>query len=177
MVRSQLQKTKNEFLNTIDNRYDSFFAVDVIDNRIMIKLWKELERMKCNYLCPWCGMPCCGTFNCNDKYTRFALPSPNPATSKHSCHFHRDTAITGARELDGNDEETDRLPNKGDCPRLIEIQLKWRITDPENKDGPKIYVPTTYYDTTWNIKSKEEDPDKGSGFFWQWFLSFVSYRY
>ena len=94
----------------------------------MIELWKDLEDMKCNYLCPWCGMPCCGTTNCNDKYTRFELPSPNEAKIKHSCHFHRDTAITGARELTGDtDEETDRLPNKGDCPRLIEIQLRWRI--------------------------------------------------
>ena len=179
VVRSQLQKSKNEFLESIDNRYDSFYSPDVIDNRIMIELWKNLEKMKCNYLCPWCGMPCCGTTNCNDKYTRLELPSPNPAKIKHSCHFHRDSAITGVGESAGwdTDEITDRSPNRGDCPQLIERETKWRIQNPENKDGPKIWVPTTYYDTTWAIKSKEDDPDKGSGLFWQWFLSFVSCQY
>ena len=175
LVRSQLQTSKEDFLNANKNRIDAFYCPDEIDNRILNKIWDELKAMKCNYLCPWCGMPCCGTKNCNDLYIRRGLPSSVEAKVKHSCHFHRDSAITGAREL-VNDKETDRLPNQGGCPRLIEIKTKWRINDPENKDGPKIYVPTTYYDTTWRIKSPEEDPDQGSGFFWQWFLSFVSYH-
>ena len=173
LVRSQLQTSKEDFLNTIENRFDTFYSPDEIDDRVFPKLWKELEGMKCKYLCPWCGMPCCGTQNCNDKYVPDGLPSIDDAKVKHSCHFHRDPAIAGAREL-VNHQVTDRLPNQGGCPRRVEKNYRWRINDPENKDGPKIYVATTYYDTTWRIKSAEEDPDQGSGFFWQWFLSFVS---
>ena len=174
-MRIQLQTSKEEFFNRKEERFDSFFAQDVIDNRILEKFWKELEDMRCNYLCPWCGMPCCGTQNCNEMYDRHGVPSTEHAKVKHSCQFHRDSAITGTKEL-VNDNETDRIPNKGDCPRLIQIGMKWRIKDPEKNDGSQIYVPTTYFDTTWNIKSPEDDPELGSGFFWQWFLAYVSPR-
>ena len=172
LVRSQLQTSKEDFLNASKDRFDAFYSPDEIDNRILRKLWADLERMKCNYLCPWCGMPCCGTSNCNDSYVRGGLPASNEAKYKHSCQFHRDSAITGTGEII-NDKVTDRSPNNGDCPRLIEINMKWRITDPAN-DGSKITVPSPYYNSTWKIKSNQEDPDQGSGYFWQWFLAFVS---
>ena len=171
-MRIQLQTSKEEFFNRKEERFDSFFAQDVIDNRILDKFWKELEDMRCNYLCPWCGMPCCGTQNCNEMYDRHGVPSTEHAKVKHSCQFHRDSAITGSAELI-NDKVTDRLANRGDCPRTFDVQ--WRITDPENKDA-LIYVPTSYFETTWRIKSADEDPDQSSGLFWQWFLSFVSYE-
>ena len=87
--------------------------------------------------------------------------------------FHRDTTITGTTEVSGG-VQTNRLPNFGDCPRLIEIERGWMIPDPKNKDGPRIRVLVNYFDTTWRIVSTAEDADKSSGFFWQWFLSFVS---
>ena len=170
VVRSQLHQSKEIFLKTLEKRFDSFFSPDEVDNRIIIKLWKELEEMKCDYLCPWCGMPCCGTQNCNDLYVKGELPSPVNAKVKHSCQFHRDSAIKGSVEL-VNGERTDRLFNGGGCTRR---KTKFRMTDPENKDGPKISVPKTYYDTTWRIRSRDEDSDQSSGFFWQWFLAFVS---
>ena len=172
-VRCQLQETKEMFLKTVENRFDSFFSRDEIDNRIKTKLWKELEGMKCKYLCPWCGMPCCGTQNCNDLYQKDGLPSTVDAEVKHSCHFHRDSAITGVEEII-NDVVTNRLPNTGDCRRNVETKLHWKIPDPKNRFGPRIWVPTTYYHTTWRIKPPAEDADQGSGFFWQWYLSFVS---
>ena len=172
VVRSQLQKSKETFLMTVGNRFDPFFSPDEIDRRILTKLWNELQGMKCKYLCPWCGMPCCSTQNCNDLYERWGLPSTVEAKVKHSCHFHRDTAIRGVTELI-NDKLTDRLFNRGDCPGLIAQGAQLRIQDPENRDK-KIYVPLTYYDTTWRIKASEQDPDQGSGYFWQWFLAFVS---
>ena len=169
-VRSQLEQSKNIFMEDVEKRFNSFYSPDEIDNRIIIKLWKELEQMKCNYLCPWCGMPCCGTKNCNDLYVEGGVPSTVHAKVKHTCQFHRDGAIRGAGE-----EGTNRLPNTGDCPRMVKNKSGWIIRDPENRDGPEIRVPTTYYDTTWGIKSSEDDPDQSSGYFWQWFLAFVSY--
>ena len=172
VVRGQLQQSKEKFLKTIENRFDSFFSPDEIDDRIVTKLWKELEGMKCNYLCPWCGMPCCGDMDCNDLYVKDGLPSTVEAKHKHSCHFHRDPSITGVGELRFFGV-SDRLPNTGDCPQLIEKGEKWNIQDPQNRDEA-ILVPSTYYDTTWRIKSRAEDADKGCGYFWQWFLAFVS---
>jgi len=176
VVRSELQKSKQEFLKNVENQISLFYSPDQLDDRIIPKLWKGLESMKCNYLCPWCGMPCCNTYNCNNLYDRDAVhgkgkPSTTVAKEKHSCQFHRDSAITGTRETI-NDKETDRIPNNGDCPRLIQIGQEWRIKDPEKNDGSKITVPTSYFDTTWRIKSAEDDPELGSGFFWQWFLAF-----
>ena len=172
-VRCQLQETKEMFLKTVENRFDSFFSRNEIDNRIKTKLWKELEGMKCNYLCPWCGMPCCGTKNCNELYVPRGVPSTVDAEVKHSCHFHRDPAITGVGERI-NEVVTNRLPNNGGCPRRMEIGITRSIINPGNTGGLIIYVPYTYYDTTWRIKRTEQDPDLGSGFFWEWFLSFVS---
>ena len=174
-ARSQLQISKGEFLKANENRLKTFCSPEAIDNRILIKFWKKLQEMKCNYLCPWCGMPCCGTQDCNKLYVRNGLPSSKKAETRHTCQFHRDSAITGTHEIVDN-KITDRSPNKGDCPRLIEINMQWKITDPANKNGPQICVPSTYYDTTWYIKSREENPDQGSGYFWQWFLAFVSYH-
>ena len=173
-VRSQLQQSKKTFMEDVENRFDSFYSLDEIDNRIITKLWKELEEMKCDYLCPWCGMPCGGMQNCNDLYVQGEVPSTVHAKVKHTCQFHRDGAITGVGET-SNGELTNRLPNTGDCPRMVKNNAGWIISDPENRDGPEIWVPTTYYDTTWLIKPYEEDPDHSSGYFWQWFLAFVSY--
>ena len=172
-VRSDLQKSKVEFLESIRSHFDPFLSSDAIDNRILTKLWKELEEMKCNYLCPWCGMPCCGTANCNDLYEKFELPSTYDAQVKHSCQFHRDASITGVKEH----KSPDQLANHGGCPQRIANKRKRRISNPADKDGAAIWVHYTYYDTTWRIKSSEEDPDQDSGFFWQWFLSFVSSRF
>ena len=174
VVRSQLQKSKETFLMTVGNRFDPFFSPDEIDRRILTKLWNELQGMKCKYLCPWCGMPCCSTQNCNDLYVKGEVPSTVHAKVKHSCQFHRDSAIRGTVLL-VNNIETDSLSNKGDCPQRIDIKRKCIIIDPEKRDGSEIEVPYTYYDTTWRIKSSEEDPDQSSGLFWQWFLAFVSY--
>ena len=171
VVRTQLQETKNDFLKKVETRLGSFFSPDAINDRIVPKIWNELEKMKCNYLCPWCGMPCCGTSNCNELYKRHGLPSKKKADPLHSCQFHRDSAITGVTDII-NDKVSNRLSNTGDCPRLIEIEAVWRIDNPEN-DKEQIDVPTTYYDTTWRIKSRSDDPDQESGVFWNWFLSFV----
>ena len=169
-VRSDLQKSKREFLNSITSHFDPFISSEAIDNRILTKLWKELEEMKCNYLCPWCGMPCCGTTNCNDSYEKFELPTTFDAPVKHSCQFHRDASITGIKVR----KSPDQLANYGGCPLRITNKITRRIPNPADKNGETIWVPYTYYDTTWRIKSSEEDPDQESGFFWQWFLSFVS---
>ena len=175
-VRSQLYKTKQEFLKKIESRYDPFLSPDEIDNRVLTKFWEHLENMRCNFLCPWCGMPCCGISNCNDMYKEGELPSVNEAKQKHSCQFHRDPSINGTYELI-NDKETDRLPNNGGCPERKARDTRVRITNPADKDGPKIYVDYSYYHTTWNIKTPQEDAEQLSGVFWQWFLSFVSFHF
>ena len=173
--RSQLQQSKETFVEAVENRFDSFCSPDEIDNRIITKLWKELEEMKCDYLCPWCGMPCCGTKNCNDLYVRGELPSTVHAKVKHSCQFHRDSSITGVGERI-NSKLTNRLPNTGDCPRRMKNEgLTRSMRNPEDKNEI-IWVPYTYYDTTWRIKSSDEDPDQSSGLFWQCFLAFVKFK-
>ena len=174
VVRKELQElqSKEMFLKNVENRFDSFFSAEEIHNRIKTKLWNDLEEKKCNYLCPWCGMPCCGASNCNDLYVPYGVPSTVKAKSRHSCQFHRDPSITGVTELI-NGIESNRLPNKGDCPQRKENKQVRIITDPKNKDQD-ISVDYTYYDTTWNITPRAENPEQGFGYFWQWFLSFVS---
>ena len=175
-VRTQLYKSKEEFLKKIETRFDSFFSPDEIENRILTKLWHDLENMRCKFSCPWCGMPCCGIQNCNDMYKPNELPSPDKAKQMHSCQFHRDPSINGTTELI-NDKETERLPNNGGCPERKARDTRVRITNPADKNGPKIYVDYSYYDTTWTIKTPEEDAEQLSGVFWQWFLAFVSFYY
>ena len=168
-VRGELAKmsTKREFLETHSETVLEFYDEDIIDDRILDLIWAHLQSMRCPHLCPWCGMPCCGIQECNDKYTQGEVPCEDEARQKHSCQFHRDETITGI----SNGEST-QLPNLGDCPNLIRQDQKRRDWDPEERNY--VEIPYTYYETTWRIRSPEEDREANHGLFWKWFHANVS---
>ena len=173
-VRGDLTKmsTKREFLETHSETILKFYDEDIIDRidrryRILDLIWAHLQSMRCPHLCPWCGMPCCGIQECNDKFVQGEVPCEEDARNKHSCQFHRDETITGV----SNGEST-QLPNLGDCPNLIRQDQKRRDWDPEQRKF--VEVPYTYYETTWRIRSAEDDREANHGLFWKWFHAHVS---
>ena len=170
-VRGDLAKmsTKREFLETHSETLEEFYGEDIIDDRIFDEIWDHLQSMRCPHLCPWCGMPCCGIRQCNDKYTQGEVPCEEEARTKHSCQFHRDETITGISHGESN-----QLPNLGDCPNLIRQDQKRRDWDPEI--GNYVEIPYTYYDTTWRIRSAEDDREANHGLFWKWFHAHVSFK-
>ena len=168
-VRSDLTKqgTKREFLESHRETISEFYDEDIIEDRILDEIWVHLQSMRCPHLCPWCGMPCCGIAECNDKYVHGELPYEDDVPVKHSCQFHRDETITGV-----SNGESSTLPNLGDCPNLIRQDQKRRDWDPEQRKF--VEVPYTYYDTTWRIRSAEDDREANHGLFWKWFHAHVS---
>ena len=168
-VRGELIKmgTKREFLQTHSATILEFFDEDIIDTRILDLIWAHLQSMRCPHFCPWCGMPCCGITECNDKYIQGGVPCEEEARNKHSCQFHRDLTITGI----SYGESRSQLHNLGDCPNLIRQDRKHRDWDPEEKKV--LEVPYTYYDTTWRIPPAEDDREANHGLFWKWFQAHV----
>ena len=168
-VREELlnMRTKREFLDSNMEKIRTFFNVDSIDNLILDSIWAHLQSMRCPHLCPWCGMPCCGISECNDKYIQGGEPSPDEARNKHSCQFHRDETITGISR-----GSSTRLPNLGDCPNLIRQNQKRLDWNPETRST--VQIPYTYYETTWRIRSVEDDREANHGLFWKWFHAHVS---
>ena len=118
--------------------FRAFIDNDSIESRILPRIWNHLQSLTCKHICPWCGVPCCGLKTCNDLYQPNQQPSVDHATIKHSCQFHRDTAITGTDEVYGYVDEnnpgkvTDISPNNGACPELIRIKIKHLLRDPKN---------------------------------------------
>ena len=143
------------------------FLEDIIDSRILNLIWAHLQSMSCPHICPWCGMPCCGIAECNDKYVQGEVPCEEEAMFKHSCQFHRDVTITGISHGGST-----VLPNFGDCRNLIRQDLKRRDWDPEI--GNYVEIPYTYYDKTWLIRSAEDEIVPTQGLFWKWFHAHVS---
>ena len=170
VVRTELASgMKSEFLeNHIETLYQ-FFDEDIIDDRILNQIWNHLQSMRCPHLCPWCGMPCCGITECNDKYKQGEIPCEEEARNMHSCQFHRDDTITGV----SRENQTDTLPNLGDCPNLIKRNQKRNDWDPDAKKF--VQVPYTYYETTWRIRSADNDKENNYGLFWKWFHAHVSF--
>ena len=168
-VRGDLTKmgTKREFLQTHSETLEEFYDEDIIDNRILDLSWGHLQSIRCPHLCPWCGMPCCGIQECNDKYVQGEVPCEEEAMFKHSCQFHRDVTITGISHGGST-----VLPNFGDCRNLIRQDLKRRDWDPEI--GNYVEIPYTYYDKTWLIRSAEDEIVPTQGLFWKWFHAHVS---
>ena len=77
---------------------------------LTVRIVNNLKSLRCPENCPWCGIACCGASHCNDKYEKYKKCNQNQK-NKHSCQFHRDTAIIG-----GYRYNTDNLSNGGDCP-------------------------------------------------------------
>ena len=170
-VRGDLTKpeTKTEFLESHRATIFEFYDEDIIDDRILDKIWAHLQSIRCPHRCPWCGMPCCGITKCNDKYVQGEVPCEEDASIKHSCLFHRDETITGVSK--GSESS---LPNLGDCPTLIRQDQTRKDWDPEQRE--LVEVPYTYYDTTWRIWSPEDDREANYGLFWKWFHAHVSLK-
>ena len=170
-VRGDLAKmnTKREFLNTHSETLEEFYGEDIIDDRILDEIWDHLQNMRCPHLCPWCGIPCSGNTECNDKYVLGEVPCEEEAPIKHSCLFHRDETITGVSK-----GESSHFPNWMDCPKLIRQDHTRKGCDPEQ--GELVEVPYTYYDTTWRIQSPEDDREANYGLFWKWFHAHVSFK-
>ena len=167
-VRGDLSKvhTKRQFMKTHREAIFAFYDEDIID-RISDQIWALLQSMRCPHLCPWCGMPCCGITECNDKYVQGKVLCKEEARNKHSCQFHRDITITGVSK-----GESSQLLNSGDCTKLISRGRTRKRWDPEHKEF--LEVPDTYYDTTWEIRPRD-DMEPG-GLFWQWFHAHVSFN-
>ena len=171
-VRGDLTKvgTKREFVENHSEIIIDFYGEEIVDRRILDLIWAHLMSMRCPHLCPWCGMPCCGIAECNDKYVQGEVPCEDEVAApqlKHSCQFHRDETITGV-----SNGESSTLPNLGDCPNLIRQDQKRRDWDPEQRKF--VEVPYTYYDTTWRIRGPQDDREANHGLFWKWFHAHVS---
>ena len=172
IVRNELARSmKSEFLENHTETLFQFFDEDIIDNRILNQIWNHLQSMRCPHLCPWCGMPCCGITECNDKYVQGESPCKEHARSKHSCQFHRDDTITGVSRR----QDSEQLPNLGDCPNLIKKNQQRTEWDPEARKY--VQLPYTYFETTWRIRSVEDDREAHHGLFWKWFHAHVSFYY
>ena len=176
-VREELLNvnTKREFLASNIEKIQTFFNEDTIDNLILEYIWTHLQSMRCPHLCPWCGMPCCGLTECNDKYIQGGEPSEEEARNKHSCQFHRDETITGIAGRNNDGQASTTLPNLGDCPNLIRQNQKRLDWNPETRNP--VQIPYTYYQTSWRIRSVEDDRDANHGLFWKWFHAHVSTSY
>ena len=162
-VRGELAKmgTKTEFLETHKDTILEFYDEDIIDNRILNLIWAHLQSMRCPHLCPWCGMPCCGIQECNDKYIQGEVPCEGEVQTKHSCQFHRDETITGISSIC---EPDGQLPNLGDCSYLIRQNQERVDWDPEAREF--VHVPYNHFKTTWRIRS-EEQRETNRGLFWK----------
>ena len=120
-----MSKSRSSFLDQNLNRIKDFICDESISSNHQPHIWKHLKSMSCKHICPWCGVPCCGTKNCNDLYEPKQLPSVEEAQLKHSCQFHRDITIVGTHLVRNYIDESqpgeilDTLPNYGSCPELI----------------------------------------------------------
>ena len=157
-------RTRQEFLEAQSGLIFEFCDEILQKAPIFDTIWNKLNSMQCPDLCPWCGVPCDGVVQCNDKYIQGGVPCKKDARIKHSSRYHRDPTIIG-RSSGGSR----RLLNLGDCHNAVRQNLKIRVWDPEKRKS--IEVPYTYYETTWRIKSME---DERCGFFWKWFHAQVS---
>ena len=146
-VRIQINDRKSAFLQNQKHSIEKFIDENTIDARILPKIWRNLTSLTCKYHCPWCGIKCCGIQNCNDLYEPNARVKEGFARQKHTCQFHRDNTICGAGEqinfIDDHNPGTltDRLPNVGSCPALIERGISRLVTfNGETKEMNQLYV-------------------------------------
>ena len=168
-VRSDLSRMRTEFLENHHEQITNFYGEYIIDHRIFDRIWARLQSMTCPNLCPWCGVPCCGLLECNDKYVQGEAPCKENARIKHSCQFHRDNTIIGDSVSGSN-----QLVNSGNCPDLIQQNLTRTSWDQENQKF--VELPYTHYETTWRIRSAVYDEDAYNGLFWKWFHAHVSLK-
>ena len=166
-VRSDLSIMKAEFL--ANHQIMELYGQYIIDHIMLDRIWCHLQAMRCPHLCPWCGVPCCGVAECNDKYEQGEVPCKEEAWNKHSCQFHRDITIIGESV-----NESNQLINFGNCPNLIQQNLTRRSWD--QKKRKFVELPYTHYETTWRIRSYAYD-DNNYGLFWKWFQAHVSSNY
>ena len=121
----ELSKSQSTFLRGKMHLLRRFIDNDCIESQILPRIWSHLQSMTCKHICPWCGVPCCGTNTCNDLYEPNKPPSSQKANVLHSCQFHRDTTITGTHIVTNYIDESrpgeisDTLPNWGACPEHI----------------------------------------------------------
>ena len=124
-VRMQILKSRSSFLKQNLQLFKAFIDNDCIESRIVPHIWSDLQSMTCKHICPWCGVPCCGSKTCNDLFEPEQPPSNQQATLHHSCQFHRDTTITGTHVVINYIDESqpgeisDTLPNFGGCPEHV----------------------------------------------------------
>ena len=166
-VQSELNAKKQKMFKDaeiIENILDSSNFSDVLTVRIL----NNLKSLGCPEICPWCGIACCGSSHCNNKYHEYKKCNENQ-NNKHSCQFHRDISIIGIIV-----HNTDTLANRGDCPEIIAQKVKWVDNFNMFGKGEGTRIPYDYYKETWRIESAAEDKDAQKGYFWQWFLAQVT---
>ena len=83
-VRSDLMSNKRQFLEMNSHRLKEFYCEDINLDHIVDLIWAHLQSMRCPHLCPWCGMPCCGVTECNDKFVQGEVPCEDDIPMKHS---------------------------------------------------------------------------------------------